>query len=119
MHSHLFRNQNDRRIDSIHLFIESAFANAILATTATTVSGIALVRITVPIAAIKAAGYEPGKDVKIGMDCASSEFYIDGVYDYTKFEGAKGVKRTSDEQIAYLEKLISDYPFDSIADGMS
>ena len=72
------------------------------------------------IAAIKAAGYEPGKDVKIGMDCASSEFYIDGVYDYTKFEGAKGVKRTSDEQIAYyLEKLISEYPIDSIEDGMS
>ena len=71
------------------------------------------------IAAIKAAGYEPGKDVKIGMDCASSEFYIDGVYDYTKFEGVKGVKRTSDEQIAYLEKLISEYPIDSIEDGMS
>ena len=71
------------------------------------------------IAAIKAAGYEPGKDVKIGMDCASSEFYIDGMYDYTKFEGAKGVKRTSDEQIAYLEKLISEYPIDSIEDGMS
>ena len=50
------------------------------------------------IAAIKAAGYEPGKDVMIGMDCASSEFYKDGIYDYTKFEGEKGVKRTSDEQ---------------------
>ena len=45
------------------------------------------------IAAIKAAGYEPGKDVMIGMDCASSEFYKDGIYDYTKFEGEKGVKR--------------------------
>ena len=71
------------------------------------------------IAAIKAAGYVPGQDVKIGMDCASSEFYINGVYDYTKFEGVKGVKRTADEQIAYLEKLIDEYPIDSIEDGMS
>ena len=71
------------------------------------------------IAAIKAAGYEPGKDVMIGMDCASSEFYVDGVYDYTRFEGAKGVKRTSDEQVDYLEKLINEYPIDSIEDGMS
>ncbi len=71
------------------------------------------------IAAIKAAGYVPGKDVMIGMDCASSEFYSDGIYDYTKFEGAKGVKRTSDEQVDYLEKLINEYPIDSIEDGMS
>ena len=71
------------------------------------------------IAAIKAAGYEPGKDVMIGMDCASSEFYKDGVYDYTIFEGEKGKKRTSDEQVAYLEELISKYPIDSIEDGMS
>ena len=71
------------------------------------------------IAAIKAASYEPGKDVMIGMDCASSEFYKDGIYDYTKFEGEKGVKRTSDEQVDYLEKLINEYPIDSIEDGMS
>ena len=71
------------------------------------------------IAAIKAAGYVPGKDVMIGMDCASSEFYSDGIYDYTKFEGVKGVKRTSDEQVDYLEKLINEYPIDSIEDGMS
>ena len=71
------------------------------------------------LAAIKAAGYEPGKDVMIGMDCASSEFYKDGIYDYTIFEGDKGVKRTSDEQIDYLEKLINEYPIDSIEDGMS
>ena len=70
------------------------------------------------IAAIKAAGYEPGKDVMIGMDCASSEFYKDGIYDYTKFEGEKGVKRTSDEQVDYLEKLINEYLIDSIEDGM-
>ncbi len=71
------------------------------------------------MAAIKAAGYVPGKDVMIGMDCASSEFYKNGVYDYTIFEGEKGRKRTSDEQIAYLEELIGKYPIDSIEDGMS
>ena len=69
--------------------------------------------------AIETAGYKPGKDVMIGMDCASSEFYKDGIYDYTIFEGEKGVKRTSDEQIDYLEKLINTYPIDSIEDGMS
>ena len=71
------------------------------------------------IAAIKAAGYEPGKDIMIGMDCASSEFYKNGVYDYTIFEGEKGKKRTSDEQIDYLEELLNKYPIDSIEDGMS
>ncbi|MDR1335254.1 MAG: phosphopyruvate hydratase [Tannerella sp.] len=71
------------------------------------------------LTAIKAAGYEPGKDVKIGLDCASSEFYDNGIYDYTKFEGAKGEKRTSDQQVDYLEKLINEYPIDSIEDGMS
>ena len=69
--------------------------------------------------AIEKAGYVPGKDVMIGMDCASSEFYRDGVYDYTVFEGEKGVRRTSDEQVDYLEQLISRYPIDSIEDGMS
>ena len=71
------------------------------------------------LAAIRQAGYEPGKDVMIGMDCASSEFYRDGLYDYTIFEGEKGKKRTSEEQIAYLEELINKYPIDSIEDGMS
>ena len=71
------------------------------------------------IAAIKAAGYEPGKDIMIGMDCASSEFYKNGVYDYTIFEGEKGKKLTSDEQIDYLEELINKYPNESIEYGMS
>lgn len=71
------------------------------------------------IAAIKAAGYQPGKDVMIAMDCAASEFYRDGVYDYTKFEGTKGKKRTADEQIDFLEELINKFPIDSIEDGMS
>ena len=70
------------------------------------------------MAAIKAAGYEPGKDVTIAMDCASSEFYHDGVYDYTKFEGAKGAKRTAEQQVAYLSELVAKYPIDSIEDGM-
>ena len=71
------------------------------------------------IAAIKAAGYEPGRDVMIAMDCASSEFYHDGIYDYSKFEGEKGKKRTANEQVDYLEELIDKYPIDSIEDGMS
>ena len=69
--------------------------------------------------AIEAAGYVPGKDVMIGMDCASSEFYKDGIYDYPKFEGEKGAKRTSAEQVEYLKGLVEKYPVDSIEDGMA
>ena len=69
--------------------------------------------------AIRKAGYEPGNDVKIALDCASSEFYRNGMYDYTIFEGAKGKCRTAEEQVAYLESLIDRYPIDSIEDGMS
>ncbi|KAA6302646.1 MAG: Enolase [Candidatus Ordinivivax streblomastigis] len=69
--------------------------------------------------AIKNAGFEPGKDVTIGLDCASSEFYKDGIYDYTKFEGATGAKRNSAQQVEYLAELVSKYPIDSIEDGMS
>ncbi|QRX64634.1 phosphopyruvate hydratase [Dysgonomonadaceae bacterium zrk40] len=68
--------------------------------------------------AIKNAGYAPGKDVMIGLDCAASEFYKDGIYDYSKFEGANGKKRTREEQVAYMEELITKYPIDSIEDGM-
>ncbi|WP_414047804.1 surface-displayed alpha-enolase [Macrococcus equi] len=68
--------------------------------------------------AIKAAGLEPGKDVYLGFDCASSEFYEGGVYDYTKFEGEKGAKRSSAEQVDYLEELVNKYPIISIEDGM-
>ena len=70
------------------------------------------------LTAVKNAGYTPGDDVKIALDCAASEFYVDGVYDYTKFEGPNGKKRSSEEQAAYLEELISKYPIDSIEDGM-
>lgn len=71
------------------------------------------------LTAIRNAGYEPGKDVMIGLDCAASEFYSDGVYDYTKFEGSNGKKRTSAEQVTYMEELIANYPIDSIEDGMA
>ncbi len=70
------------------------------------------------LTAVKNAGYEPGKDVKIALDCAASEFYVDGVYDYSMFEGANGKKRSREEQVAYLEELITKYPIDSIEDGM-
>jgi enolase len=70
------------------------------------------------IEAIKIAGYNTDL-VHIGLDCASSEFYKDGIYDYTKFEGPDGAKRNSAEQAAYLENLIGKYPIDSIEDGMS
>ena len=69
--------------------------------------------------AIKAAGYEPQKDITIGLDCASSEFYTDGIYDYTKFEGLDAAIRTSYEQVNYLEELCRKYPIDSIEDGMA
>ena len=77
--------------------------------------------------AIKDAGYEPGKDVKIAMDCAASEFATleDGkwYYDYSKLKNGmpkdpNGKKLTADEQIAYLEELITEYPIDSIEDGL-
>ncbi len=69
--------------------------------------------------AINDAGYKAGKDVTIALDCAASEFYVDGVYDYTKFEGPKGKKRTSQEQAEYIDELISKYPIDSVEDGMA
>ena len=71
------------------------------------------------IEAIKKAGYKPGDEVMIGLDCASSEFYKDGIYDYSLFEGPNGAKRTSTEQVLYLEELIDKYPIDSIEDGMA
>ena len=77
--------------------------------------------------AIKDAGYEPGKDVKIAMDCAASEFATlengKWFYDYSKLKNGmpkdpNGKKLTADEQIAYLEELITEYPIDSIEDGL-
>jgi enolase len=76
------------------------------------------------IKAIQAAGYKPGRaseggQVSIGLDCAASEFYENGKYNYAKFEGSKGAVRSSADQVAFLESLINKYPIDSIEDGMS
>ena len=69
--------------------------------------------------AITDAGYKPGSDINIALDPAASEFYKDGIYDYSKFEGPKGAKRTSKEQVDYIEQLIKKYPIDSVEDGMA
>jgi len=68
--------------------------------------------------ATKAAGYTLGDEVMIALDCASAEFYENGVYDYTKFEGEKGQKRSSKEQADYLAELCEKFPIISIEDGM-
>ncbi|WP_339716116.1 phosphopyruvate hydratase [uncultured Kriegella sp.] len=68
--------------------------------------------------AVEKAGYKLGDNVMIALDCASAEFYVDGKYDYTKFEGDKGVVRTSEEQAQYLAELCEQYPIISIEDGM-
>jgi enolase len=72
--------------------------------------------------AIRKAGYKPGRaedggDVSIGLDCAASEFYENGIYNYAKFEGANGEKRTSKQQVDYLADLVANYPIDSVEDG--
>jgi len=74
--------------------------------------------------AVETAGYKPGRkedggQVSIALDCAASEFFVNGKYDYTKFEGATGAVRSSAEQAAYIETLIGKYPIDSVEDGMS
>jgi len=69
--------------------------------------------------AIEKAGYKPGEDVMLALDPAASEFYKNKVYDYTIFEGEKGAKRTSEEQVEYLAQLVEKYPIDSIEDGMA
>ncbi|MGB6152180.1 MAG: phosphopyruvate hydratase [Pricia sp.] len=68
--------------------------------------------------AVSNAGYKLGDDVMIALDCAAAEFYVDGAYDYSKFEGSKGAVRTSEEQAQYLADLSEKYPIISIEDGM-
>ena len=68
--------------------------------------------------AVKNAGYSFGDEIMIALDCAAAEFYVDGKYDYTKFEGKTGKIRTSQEQADYLAELASKYPIISIEDGM-
>jgi len=70
------------------------------------------------IKAIEQAGYKAGEDIYLAFDCAASEFYVNGKYDYTKFEGEKGAIRTSEEQVEYLAQLAEKYPIISIEDGM-
>ena len=70
------------------------------------------------IEAINNSGYRPKEDVAIALDCASSEFYKEGLYDYSIFEGSSGLKRTSDEQVDYLKMLCEKFPIISIEDGM-
>ena len=67
--------------------------------------------------AVEAAGYKVGDDITFALDCASSEFFADGVYDYAKFEGEGGARRSSEQQAAYLAELCEKYPIDSIEDG--
>lgn len=69
--------------------------------------------------AICKAGYVPGKDVTLALDCASTEFFRDGVYDYRVFEGPDAKILDAQGQIAYLKELVSNYPIDSIEDGMA
>jgi len=68
--------------------------------------------------AIELAGYKAGSDITIALDCAASEFFEDGIYDYSKFEGPDGMKRTAEQQVEYLADLIEKYPIDSVEDGM-
>ena len=75
--------------------------------------------LNVIIQAIEKAGYVPGRDITIGLDCASSEFFKDGVYDYTWQQGADAPKPSSKEQAEFPKKLIDEFPIDSIEDGMA
>lgn len=69
--------------------------------------------------AIEDTGLVPGKDMTLALDCAASAFFEKGLYDYRRFEGEEAPCRTSGEQISYLSQLVSDYPIDSIEDGMA
>jgi enolase len=70
------------------------------------------------IDAIEIAGYKSGDDVKIALDCASAEFFANGKYDYSKFEGASGKILDSKGQAEFLKNLVEKYPIISIEDGM-
>ncbi len=68
--------------------------------------------------AVSNAGYKLGDEIMIALDCAAAEFFVDGKYDYTKFEGASGKIRSSKEQADYLAELCANYPIISVEDGM-
>lgn len=69
--------------------------------------------------AIERAGYEPGRDISIALDCAATELYRDGGYDYRRFEGVRGLKLSTAEQVGYIKRLIDNYPIDSVEDPLS
>ena len=69
--------------------------------------------------AIDNAGCKSGSDIQLALDCASTEIYQRGIYDYSIFEGKDAPSRTMEEQVTFLEELIDDYPIDSIEDGMA
>ena len=69
--------------------------------------------------AIEKAGYVPGEDVTLALDCAASEYYSERLYDYSIFEGESARALTSEEQVEYLAKLVKMFPIDSIEDGMA
>ena len=71
------------------------------------------------LSAVTLAGYTYPRDISLALDCAASEYYTNGLYDYSLFEGAEGVQFSPAEQVAYLKKLLNDYPIDSIEDGMA
>ncbi len=105
---HLKKVLNDRKL-STAVGDEGGFAPS-LGGTEDAIETIAL--------AVKNAGYTFGEDIKIALDCAAAEFFVNEKYDYTKFEGATGKIRTSKEQAEYLAELASKYPIISIEDGM-
>ena len=71
------------------------------------------------LSAITLAGYKYPMDITLALDCASSEYYTNGIYDYSRFEGEKGLQLSPVEQVTLLKKLVNDYPIDSIEDGMA
>ena len=71
------------------------------------------------LSAVTLAGYSYPRDISLALDCAASEYYTNGLYDYSRFEGNGGVQFSPAEQVAYLKKLVNDYPIDSIEDGMA
>ena len=71
------------------------------------------------LSAITLAGYNYPRDISLALDCAASEYYSNGIYDYSLFEGKSGVQFSPAEQVAYLKRLVNDYPIDSIEDGMA
>ena len=71
------------------------------------------------LSAVTLAGYNYPRDISLALDCAASEYYTNGLYDYSRFEGNGGVQFSPAEQVAYLRRLVNDYPIDSIEDGMA